>query len=144
VRKLQRTDWRPGSVAEPLGPVLVSVTDYTSNHAIDLAGISVAGLRLRRRWPTLPGAVGVWLWTLPKQRRTGSVSVWLNQEALEGFVSLPEHVKIMRRYRDRGSIQVTTWTTEQFDPRATWRAARGLLLDGTPLHPHAQGEPERL
>jgi hypothetical protein len=117
----------------------VSVTDYTSNRAIDLVGITVVGLRLRRHWPTLPGAVGVWLWTVPRQRRTGSVSVWLNQEALEGFVSLPEHVKIMRRYRDRGSIQVTTWTAEQFDLRATWSAARGLLLDGTPVHPHARG-----
>jgi hypothetical protein len=139
VRRILHTDWRPGSAAEPLGPVLVSVTDYTSNRAIDLAGISMVGLRLRRHWPTLPGAVGVWLWTVPVQRRTGSVSVWLNQEALEGFVSLPEHVKIMRRYRDRGSIQVTTWTAEQFDLRATWRTARGLLLDGALVHPHARG-----
>jgi hypothetical protein len=137
--RIRRTDWHPGSAAEPLDAVLVSVTDYTSNRAIDLAGIWVVGLRLRRHWPTLPGAVGVWLWTVPMQRRTGSVSVWLNQEALEGFVSLPEHVKIMRRYRDKGSIQVTTWTAEQFDLRATWSAACGLLLDGTPVHPHARG-----
>ena len=134
-----RTDWLPGSAAESLGPVLVSVTDYTSNHTIDLAGISVVGLRLRRLWPTLPGAVGVWLWTVPMQRRTGSVAVWLNQEALDRFVSIPEHVKIMRHYRDKGSIQATKWTAEQFDLRATWSAARGLLLDGTPVHPHARG-----
>jgi len=141
MREVLRTNWRPGSAAEPLGPVLVSVTDYTSNRAVDLAGIWVAGLQLRRHWPTLTGAVGVWLWTAPGRRRTGSVSVWLGQEALEGFVSLPEHVRIMRRYRERGSIQVTTWTTEQFDLRDTWRAARGLLLDGASVHSDARGRP---
>ena len=69
VREILRTDWRPGSAAEPPGPVLVSVTDYTSNRAIDLAGISVAGLRLRRHWPALPGAKpsikATWLKSVP-------------------------------------------------------------------------------
>lgn len=90
MKQILRTQWRPGTVAVPHGPVRVSVTDYTSNHALDL-------------------------------------------------VELPEHVSIMRRYRDRGSIRVTTWTAEQFGPRATWRTACGLLLNGDPVQSWRRG-----
>ncbi|WP_199747592.1 hypothetical protein [Actinomadura sp. WAC 06369] len=123
-----RTRWLAGPAAAP-GPVLVSVTDFTCARARDLPGVARAGMALRRSWPELPGAVGLWLWSLPLERRSGSVSVWTDEAALRGFVRLPEHVAIMRRYRGRGEIRAVTWEADAFDRAATWeRAARFLDL----------------
>ncbi|NIH79452.1 hypothetical protein [Amycolatopsis viridis] len=121
-----RTSWVAGP-AEAAGPVLVSVTDYTSNRLWDMPGIYRAGRRLARHWPSLDGAVGHWLWAEPLQRRSGSVSVWRSKQALRGFVGLPEHVRIMRTYRDRGSIRSTTWTVEDPDLRTVWAQASEFL-----------------
>lgn len=85
------------------------------------------GLRLRREWPELGGAVGMWLWAEPRQLRCGSVSVWEGEEALRRFVALPLHVGIMRRYRSRGRMVSSTWVTERFDAGEVWRRARHLL-----------------
>ncbi|MEV5827063.1 hypothetical protein AB0L25_15920 [Spirillospora sp. NPDC052242] len=127
-----RTHWLAGPATAP-GPVLVSVTDFTCTRARDLPGVVRAGMALRRSWPELPGAVGLWLWSLPRERRCGSVSVWRDGAALHGFVRLPEHVAIMRRYRGRGEIRTVTWEADAFDPAATWaRAARVIDQPGVP------------
>jgi hypothetical protein len=124
--------WRPGP-AGGRGPVLVSVTDFTCAHASDLPKVYRAGLALRRAWPGLEGAVGLWLWTKPLQLRSGSVSVWESAEDLHRFVAWPPHVAIMRRFRDRGAIRADTWTADGFDPAETWtRAARLLAQAGRP------------
>lgn len=107
--------------------MLVSVTDFTAESLLDLPGIAHAGYRLRRDWPELEGAVGMWLWSSPLERRTGSVSVWTGETALRGFVKWPLHVEIMHKYRRRGSIRATTWTAERSDRGEVWRAARRHL-----------------
>ncbi|MDL4818006.1 hypothetical protein [Actinomadura opuntiae] len=123
--------WRPGP-ADGRGPVLVSVTDFTCDHATDLPEVYRAGLTLRRAWPDLQGAVGLWLWTKPLQLRCGSVSIWETTEDLHRFVAWPPHVAIMRRFRNRGAIRASTWTADAFDPAETWtRAARVLAQTGT-------------
>jgi hypothetical protein len=127
-----RTRWTHGPAAEPAGPVLISVTDFRADLRRDLPGIYRAGLRLRHDWPRLTGAVGMWLWTAPRQGRCGSVSVWQNEEALYRFVARPDHVQIMRCYRDRGSIRSTTWTDASPDRGAIWTRAR-LYLSGIEL-----------
>lgn len=109
----------------------VSVTDFTVRSPIDLPGIARAGYRLRRGWPDLEGAVGMWLWTSPLERRVGSVSVWTGETALRGFVMWPVHVEIMRRYRRRGSIRAATWTAERYDRGEVWRVARRRPAAGT-------------
>ncbi|QFG25704.1 hypothetical protein [Actinomadura sp. WMMB 499] len=127
-----RTGWRAGP-ASAAGPVLVSVTDFTAASALDLPGVFRAGMALRRSWPDLPGAVGLWLWAIPAERRCGSVSVWTDAAALRGFVALPEHVAIMRRYRGRGGLRSVTWEADAFDARAAWaRAARVLAGEDAP------------
>ncbi|OLT36963.1 hypothetical protein BJF79_06155 [Actinomadura sp. CNU-125] len=131
-----RSAWTPGPAPLPApgsGSLLVAVTDFTCARARDLPGVFRAGTALRRSWPDLPGAVGLWLWSLPRERRCGSVSVWTDGAALRGFVRLPEHVAIMRRYRDRGEIRSVTWETDAadvFDRAATWARAE-LVLTGS-------------
>ena len=111
-------------------PVLVTITDFTSTNPLDLPGIARSGLRLRRLWPALDGAVGMWLWAMPLHRRTGSVSVWTDRDALHGFVGLAEHVAIMRRYRDRGEIRTSSWEHEHAHPGAIWHHALHQLRRG--------------
>lgn len=125
-----RTSWTSGPAADPTGPVLVSVTDFRAARGRDLPRIYRAGVTLRRAWPGLAGAVGMWLWSEPAQRRCGSVSIWLNEDALRGFVAWPDHVTIMRRYRDRGEMRSATWSAPQADPAAVWAQARKRLSGG--------------
>jgi hypothetical protein len=124
-----RTRWAPGPAAGTAGPVLISVTDFHASRPRDLPGIYRAGLTLRRAWPHLAGAVGMWLWTEPLQGRCGSVSIWQDEHALHRFVAWPDHVTIMRRYRGRGELRSTTWTAAQPGP-AIWAQARSYLSGG--------------
>lgn len=120
---LLRTRWTPGPDTDTTGPALVSVTDFQATHRRDLPGIYLAGNRLRRGWLQLPGAVGMWLWTEPWQGRCGSVSVWTDEKAMYRFVGRPDHVEIMRRYRDRGTTRSSTWTADEVDRGAIWSRA---------------------
>lgn len=123
-----RTSWQPGS-AEMTGPVLVSVTDFTADHALDLPRIYRSGKGLARLWPTLEGAVGLRLWSEPLQRRTGAVSLWRGHRDLMGFVRLPAHVKIMRAFQNRGTVRSTTWTADAPDQEEIWRRAVTFLTE---------------
>ncbi|MES9541103.1 MULTISPECIES: hypothetical protein [unclassified Actinomadura] len=123
---LLRTAWRAGPV-RATGPVLVSVTDFTCARPLDLARAFRAGMALRRSWPELEGAVGLWLWTDLRRRRCGSVSVWTDEAALRGFVAWPPHVAVMRGFRRRGTIRAGTWQTEAFEPAETWARAERVL-----------------
>jgi hypothetical protein len=122
-----RSGWRSGPAFNEGGSVLVSVTDFRAERARDLPGIALAGYRLRRVWPQLDGAVGLWLWTSALELRTGSVSVWTDERALRAFVKLPAHVEIMRHYRQRGTLRAKTWQAEQADLREVWRKAAIVL-----------------
>ncbi|GAA5168525.1 hypothetical protein GCM10023321_62740 [Pseudonocardia eucalypti] len=106
--------------------MLVSVTRFDGARR-DLPGIYRTGLSLAARWPELPGAVGVWLWSLPLAGSSGSVSVWGSARALRGFIGLPEHVRVMDRYRTRGTVRAITWTVEWGDRNALWSRARHWL-----------------
>ncbi|MFI6856727.1 hypothetical protein [Streptomyces sp. NPDC050416] len=111
----------------PSGPLIVSVTDFTSDAYRDLPGIARRGFALRRRWPQLAGAVGMWLWTMPSARRCGSVSVWAGRRALAEFVRLPEHVAIMNQYRRRGTIRSVILEHESLDTARIRRDAEAWL-----------------
>ncbi|MEV0144907.1 MULTISPECIES: hypothetical protein [unclassified Nonomuraea] len=129
-----RSRWTPGAAADVTGSVLVSVTDFHAHRLRDLPGVYQAGLALRRAWPQLPGAVGMWLWTEPLRGRCGSVSIWQDEQALRGFVGWPDHVAIVRRYRWRGRLRSTTWTTTQPDP-GIWAQALAYLAGHETLSP---------
>jgi hypothetical protein len=120
---MMRSEWQPGPDEAWTDQVFVSVTDFTSSRVLDLPGIALAGYLLRRGWPTLDGAVGMWLWAKPSERRSGSVSVWTSPAALSCFVRWPPHVRIMKKYRTRGRITAHNWYIDQFDRGSIWRAA---------------------
>ena len=122
-----RSSWMPGPAAGLDGPALVTVTAFRADKARDLPGIARTGYLLRRLWPELEGAVGMWLWAQPRERRCGSVSVWQDEHALRQFVGLPAHVAVMRRYRGRGLLTSTNWTGADRSLRAIWAAARPHL-----------------
>jgi hypothetical protein len=122
-----RSEWQPGPQAAWTGQVFVSVTDFTSSRMWDMPGIARAGYGLRRGWSTLDGAVGMWLWARPWERRTGSISVWTSAAALSGFVRWAPHVRIMKKYRTRGQITAHSWHAAEFDHVSIWRAARERL-----------------
>lgn len=125
------TPWAPGPEAGSTDDVVVSVTDFALARRRDMPRVVTTGLRLRMGWFAMDGAVGLWLWSLPRERRSGSISVWTGEEHLRRFVALPAHVAIMRRYRDSGTLKSTDWKAERFSGPAVLRAARGWIAGGT-------------
>ncbi|MFE6038966.1 hypothetical protein [Streptomyces sp. NPDC056452] len=129
------TSWKPGPAGELApdggadGAAVVSVTEFTPHRPWSTAGVIMAGTALRRVWQEVDGAVGLWLWMDPDlvRPRSGSISVWRAERDLQGFVARHDHVRIVRSYRNRGSLRSTTWRTERFDMGATQEAARSLL-----------------
>ena len=122
------------------GSVLVSVTDFEVTDVRDRIGAWVQGLRLRCAWPSMPGAIGLWLWVKPLRRRSGSVSVWRSEEDLRRFVGWPRHVAIMRRYRGAGELTFATWWAERFDAPQIWAAAERRLTGHDPELAHARAQ----
>jgi hypothetical protein len=121
---MRLTPWTAGPADPSGGPVVVSVTEFLADRRRDLPGVWLRGLRMRMGWYAMPGAVGLWLWSLPATARGGSISVWASESDLDAFVSLPHHVAIMRRYGDRGTVRSTTWIADTFEPRAVLDRAR--------------------
>ena len=136
--QLTVASWTEGPADANGRAVLVSVTDFQVVRAPDVARAWLQGLRLRRAWPSLPGAIGLWLWAKPLSKRSGSVSVWRSEEDLRRFVRLPRHVEIMRRYRGAGELTATAWWTEGFDASEIWMAAERRLRGDDPELGHAK------
>jgi hypothetical protein len=121
--------WKSGPDGEAEGAAVVSVTGFTPHRPWTSVGVHRTGFALRRTWGATEGAVGLWLWSVPDLLHpcSGSVSVWRDEEALRGFVARPDHVRIMRGYRDRGGVRAVTWRTDRFDRAATRETARSLI-----------------
>jgi hypothetical protein len=119
--------WTDGPARADGERVFVSITDFRVTRARDLPRVWVEGMRLRRAWPSMEGAIGLWLWGKPLSRRSGSVSVWRSEEDLLRFVRWRRHVEIMSRYRDTGNITADTWWAERFDVSEIWEIAECRL-----------------
>jgi hypothetical protein len=120
--------WAPGPAATTTDDVVISVTDFAVTRWRDVPRIAMSGLRLRMGWYAMEGAVGLWLWSLPLERRSGSISVWTAEEALRRFVALPAHIAIMRRHRHDGTLRSTDWCSERFLVHDVVQAARRWIL----------------
>jgi hypothetical protein len=122
--KLYYVGWRPGPAhVDPDQPVFVSVTDFHIDSARWAPGAWRTGLRLRRSWPRLDGAVGIWLWAEPHNLRSGAVSVWLDEQALARFLRSPVHRAIVRDYRPHMRGTSRGWTAPRLDRAAIWGQA---------------------
>jgi hypothetical protein len=131
--------WTDGPQAAPTGPVLVSVTDFLIPSARNRISAWAQTPAMRRLCASMPGALGFWLWVKPLRRRSGSVSIWRDEEELRRFVSRPSHVEIMRRYRGAGEVTAATWWGERFDAAQIWTTAEPRLSGHDPElgHPRA-------
>lgn len=121
--------WTGGRAERADGPVLVSVTELRSHRWRDLPRVYRDALRLRRAWPGLDGAVGMWLWVRPLRRRSGSVSLWCTEADLRAFLGTPAHVAVMRRHREGSTVRSSQWTGEAGSRRDAWRRAAAWLAD---------------
>jgi hypothetical protein len=119
--------WKAGAPEPPAGPVHVSMNDYLIHRFRDVPRVAREGLQLRRRWPRIEGALGLWFASQRFGRRQISVSVWRSPEELRTFVVSPDHLRIMREFKDAGLLYTTTWTAECFDPLLIWRQASNRL-----------------
>jgi hypothetical protein len=117
----------PGPANPPDIPVVVSVTEFAADHRRDLPGVVLKGLRMRMGWYAMPGAVGLWLWSLPARAIGGSISVWASEDDLQRFISLPHHVDIMKRYGPRGRVRSTTWQADKFERNVIVERARSWI-----------------
>ena len=52
--------WRGVGQPQHDGPVHVSMNDYWIHRWRDVPGVARAGMRLRRSWPDIEGALGLW------------------------------------------------------------------------------------
>ncbi|MFI9817706.1 hypothetical protein [Saccharothrix variisporea] len=121
-----RTGWQAGPASG--GPVLVAVTDFHATRRRDLLAVARAGRSLANAWPSMPGAVGMWLWTMPLAGRSGSVSVWTSEDALKSFVRRPPHTQIVRRFANAGTLHTHRWWMPEFDRDQAWRTSREHLV----------------
>jgi hypothetical protein len=129
--RLWYLSWRKGSLdADPDLPVFVSLTDFRFHAPRDAPGAWRTGLRLRRSWPRLEGAIGLWLWAEPLRLRSGSVSIWRSAEDLMSFIRSPVHRTIVREYRSRMSGTSRGWTAPKLDRPAIWAQAVSELVSG--------------
>lgn len=121
--------WRQGALdPDPDLPVFVSLTDFRFHAPRHVPGAWRIGLRLRRSWPRLEGAIGLWLWSEPLRLRSGSVSIWRSEEDLMRFIRSPVHRTIVREYRSRMSGISRGWTAPRFDRPAIWTQAVSELM----------------
>jgi hypothetical protein len=114
-------------MADPGHDVYVSLTDFRIHHPRHVPGALRTALGLRRSWPRLDGAIGLWLWSQPQKLRSGSVSIWRSEADLLRFLRSPVHRDIVTRYRDRMTGISTGWAAPRLDRAAIWRQATKML-----------------
>ncbi|WP_153804358.1 hypothetical protein [Nocardia sp. SYP-A9097] len=110
--------WNPGPRQGISGTVFVSVTDFLAASDDEARRIYETGFELGRTWPVMQGAVGLWLWGRPAERRGGSISVWESEPDMRRFVRWPVHTAIIKEWRGRVGIGADSWQADQFDPDA--------------------------
>lgn len=129
--------WKNGAPIAHAGPVHVSMNDYLIHRLRDIPRVAREGMILRHGWPETEGALGLWVGTLRGGQRQVSVSVWRDADALKRFVRSPGHLRIMREFRDVGSLYTNAWTTERLDRGLIWRQATDRLrgrIEGVQHH----------
>lgn len=107
---------------------MISMTQYTTRHARDIPAIWRASEELGDQLARIEGAVGVLTYFRPVRRQVGSLSIWVDGKGLAEFMGLPDHVRIMRKYRPRGlPIRSAKWWADDLDVGAAMMASLRLL-----------------
>ncbi|MEU6562951.1 hypothetical protein [Nocardia nova] len=123
------TTWADGPSALAPGPYLFSLTQFTPTRVTDVLPIWLAGTSLADQLVRIDEAVGVMTYIRPARHgQVGSLSVWTGPEGLETFMSLPDHIEIMNKYRPRGlPVRSATWWSDHLDADAAVREGLRLL-----------------
>lgn len=124
--------WKAGALPDLDGAVHVSMNDYWVHRWRSVPLVMRAGLGFRRRWPATEGSVGLWMAVFNGSRRQVSISIWRSPEDLLRFVRSPEHLRVMRDFRDAGSLITTVWSAPSGDRQLIWRQAEDRLFGRVP------------
>jgi hypothetical protein len=127
-----RLAWKSsyGSVNAQRRPIVLSATRFTYRSLADLPGVFWHGLGLRRNWPKIAGAVGVFLAGDVWQRTTYTVSAWNTESDLRRWLASPEHMRLVRQYRSRvQSSAAVLWNSDQLRVHEIFREGMVRLAD---------------
>lgn len=119
--------WIAGPHEATPGSVVVSFTDFRASSEEQQQQVFDTGLILRKNWPVMQGAVGLWMWAKPEELRGGSFSVWTSRADLQRFIRWPVHVAIMQEWKDRIGVVADSWETERFDAGEAWARAEAQI-----------------
>jgi hypothetical protein len=125
---MRRLRWQAGPTPLPDGPLYVSATRFTYRSLGDMPGVFLHGLRLRRGWPTIDGAIGLSIGADLLARTTYTVSAWRSETDLARWVRSPAHARLMGAYRRRMlDSRVVGWHVDRFVLRDAWTKALALF-----------------
>src|SRR5215469_604762 len=118
---MMRLPWRAGASTGWEGPVYLSATRFTYQHVRHMPLVFWHGLRLRRAWPRIEGAIGVSIMAEFATRTTYTLSVWRSPEDLHRWVRCPDHARLMSGYQPLlASSAAHGWPAGTFDLRTAW------------------------
>jgi hypothetical protein len=82
------------------------------------------GLKLRRSWAKVEGAVGLSIMSDLRTKTTYTISVWRDEADLHRWLRSADHAPLMRTFRPRlMSSASDCWKTDNFELREAWREA---------------------
>jgi hypothetical protein len=121
---MMRLRWQPGQLAAWPGPYFVSATRFTYQNLQTMPLVYWHGLKLRRSWPRIEGAVGLSLMSDLKSKTTYTISVWRSEADLHRWLRSKDHAPLMLGFRPRqASSAADSWHTDQFELRTAWPEA---------------------
>ncbi|HEY7843497.1 MAG TPA: hypothetical protein VID30_07460 [Bradyrhizobium sp.] len=121
---MMRLKWKLGMQSDWPGPYFVSATRFTYRSLRTMPLVYWHGLKLRRSWPAVDGAVGLSIMSDLATRTTYTVSVWRSEAVLLAWVRSSAHARLMRAFRARlRSSAADSWQTDHFELRQAWREA---------------------
>ena len=119
-----RLKWRAGPLGDWPGPFFVNTTRFTYRSLHRMPQVYWHGLRLRRSWSLVEGAVGLSIMSDLATKTTYTVSVWRSEADLLRWVRSPDHAPLMRNFRPHlASSAAASWPTDRFELRSAWRDA---------------------
>ena len=121
------TDWLPGPSDGTQSPVVVSFIDFHSRFRRGLAANTELGMKLAQSRPIMRGAVGLWLWLKPAERRGGLLSIWDSNADLRRFIRWPVHVALIKNWRARVRVQSASLDDQRFVPAQAWLRAEAQM-----------------
>ncbi|MBB5912317.1 hypothetical protein BJY24_001184 [Nocardia transvalensis] len=123
------TPWMDGTAASSAGPYMFSLTQFTPTRLTDLPQIWRASRALSDQLVRIDEAIGVTTYIRPAHHaQVGSLSIWTDPRGLNTFMTLPDHITIMNKYRTRGlPVRSATWWSHSLDPEAAVREGLHLL-----------------